>query len=90
MCKNYDFADSDEPSLIIYLQLTEDFSPELDLISGRKANLNHLLNFTYSRHSGREKTRGHPAWHYDSHSYGRKKGSTKKSLYNKEQYLQAK
>lgn len=69
--------------------LTEDFSPELDLISGRKANLNHLLNFTYSRHSGSEKTRGRPAWHFDSHSYGRKKGSTKKSLYNKEQYLQA-
>lgn len=69
--------------------LTEDFSPELDLISGRKANLNHLLNFTYSRQSGREKTRGLPAWHFDSHSYGRKKGSTKKSLYNKEQYLQA-
>ncbi|XP_022341195.2 E3 ubiquitin-protein ligase RNF10-like [Crassostrea virginica] len=69
--------------------LTEEFSPELDLVSGRKTNLNHLLNFTYSRHRGHEKNRGHSSWNFDSHGYGRKKGSYKKSLYNKEQYLQA-
>ena len=77
-------------AVLFFRQLTEEFSPELDLVSGRKTNLNHLLNFTYSRHRGHEKNRGHSSWNFDSHGYGRKKGSYKKSLYKKEQYLQAK
>ncbi|XP_048748109.2 RING finger protein 10-like isoform X2 [Ostrea edulis] len=70
--------------------LTEEFPLEVDLVPGRKTNLNHLLNFTYAGQRSREKTRGRISWQSDSyHGYGRRKGSSKKMLYNKEQYLQA-
>lgn len=70
--------------------LTEEFSVELDLVSGRKTNLNHLLNFNYGGRRGPEKTKGRSSWQSDGYQgYGRRKGSSKRVLYNKEQYLQA-
>ena len=73
----------------ILFQLNED-GFDASLFSGRKVNLNHLLNFNYDHPSGAGGLE-RPTYHQ---SYGRngnrRQGYTSRVHYNKEKFLQAK
>ncbi|KAK3083734.1 hypothetical protein FSP39_002255 [Pinctada imbricata] len=83
-CKKLDFISP----IHIMEWVIEDYRTDYEsvLTSRKKVDLNHLLNFTYTRPQSYRDRQRWPAWDYGG---GRNKRTYYKSSYNKEQFLQA-